>query len=212
MNYIYDVILNFNKDFLYEFFEWNKEDILVNIKRIQIFKIDDNDMFNIKNHTVKIEKEFLNNIYNKTEVFGNKNIEYACLFSSPNETIACMFNKSGEIIEKSNLLLEENDEILELYRNFKVCKYKITKINNNKNLNFYTRFEKDMIKVIKNELNKIEKENNIDKLKYIHYEYFNKIDTVTMMIKNLKEACNNFDDKLNDIYNILVLSTVKNKN
>ena len=43
MNFIYDIVLNFNKDF-YNFFEWNKNDNIINVKKIPIFLID-NDTF-----------------------------------------------------------------------------------------------------------------------------------------------------------------------
>ena len=33
MNFIYDIVLNFNKDY-YDFFEWNKKDSVINIKKI----------------------------------------------------------------------------------------------------------------------------------------------------------------------------------
>ena len=40
MNYIYDIVLNFNKE-LYEFFEWKDDDNLINIRKIPLIKIND---------------------------------------------------------------------------------------------------------------------------------------------------------------------------
>ena len=34
MNYIYDIVLNFNKDY-YEFYEWKKSDKVINVKKIK---------------------------------------------------------------------------------------------------------------------------------------------------------------------------------
>ena len=38
MTYIYDILLNFNEEY-YEFYDWNKEDTIVHIKKIPIYKI-----------------------------------------------------------------------------------------------------------------------------------------------------------------------------
>ena len=43
---IYDIVLNFNKEFL-DFFEWDKHDILIHVRKIPIFKIKNN--INLKN-------------------------------------------------------------------------------------------------------------------------------------------------------------------
>ena len=43
MNYIYDIVLNFNKEY-YNFFEWNKRDNIVNVKKIPLIFVY-NDTF-----------------------------------------------------------------------------------------------------------------------------------------------------------------------
>ena len=45
MNFIYDIVLNFNKDY-YDFFEWNKKDNIISIKKIPLFFVK-NDIFKI---------------------------------------------------------------------------------------------------------------------------------------------------------------------
>ena len=39
MNFIYDIVLNFNKEYYY-FFEWSRKDNVINIKKIPFFLID----------------------------------------------------------------------------------------------------------------------------------------------------------------------------
>ena len=39
MTYIYDVTLNFN-EILYDFFEWNNSDTLTHIRKIPMFKVN----------------------------------------------------------------------------------------------------------------------------------------------------------------------------
>ena len=43
MNYYYDFILNFNKERepYYNFYEWEKDDDLVKIKKIPIFRVEE---------------------------------------------------------------------------------------------------------------------------------------------------------------------------
>ena len=42
MNYVYDIYLNLN-NVLYDFFDWDKNDKLIHIKKIPIFKIWNKD-------------------------------------------------------------------------------------------------------------------------------------------------------------------------
>ena len=58
MNYAYDIILNFQKDY-YDFFEWNKNDEILHIRKIPIFKISNTDYQLFKNSTVKFNKDFV---------------------------------------------------------------------------------------------------------------------------------------------------------
>ena len=46
MNYIYDVLLNFN-DKLYEFYDWNKSDDVKHVRRVPIFKISTKQFLDI---------------------------------------------------------------------------------------------------------------------------------------------------------------------
>ena len=68
MSYIYDIILNFQKNY-YEFYEWNDEDEITHIKKIPIFKTTTIDFQTIKKDTIKFSEKFLETINNKTEKF-----------------------------------------------------------------------------------------------------------------------------------------------
>ena len=48
MNYIYDIILNFQER-IYDFYEWNKTDVITHIRKIPVFKISSKDLYNIGN-------------------------------------------------------------------------------------------------------------------------------------------------------------------
>ena len=58
MDYIYDIILNFQNNY-YEFYEWKKEDKIINIKKILVYKISNEDYLSLKYNDVIIDmKEF----------------------------------------------------------------------------------------------------------------------------------------------------------
>ena len=46
MNFIYDILLNFNNEY-YEFYDWNNDDKLTHIRKMPIFKISDDALKNI---------------------------------------------------------------------------------------------------------------------------------------------------------------------
>ena len=71
MIYIYDILLNFNTS-LIEFFEWKENDLIKYIKKIPIYKVSDDFLYNLVNNEIKIESNFLNNIKDKT-LFDNQN-------------------------------------------------------------------------------------------------------------------------------------------
>ena len=67
MIYIYDILLNFNTS-LIEFFEWEENDLIKYIKKIPIYKVSDDFLYNLVNNEIKIESNFLNNIKDKNNV------------------------------------------------------------------------------------------------------------------------------------------------
>ena len=66
MNYIYDVLANFN-DCFYDFYDWNDSDNIIHIKKLPILKVSI-DFFNkIKYCDVLVGSCLLEKIYRKTE-------------------------------------------------------------------------------------------------------------------------------------------------
>ena len=54
MNYIYDILLNFN-NIPYDIFEWNKDDKILHIRKIPLIKLSTFDLSNLVNKKVKID-------------------------------------------------------------------------------------------------------------------------------------------------------------
>ena len=115
MEYIYDIVLNFN-DCYYEFYEWNSKDKIINVKKIPVYRINDIDYLSFK--------------YNKVSIVNKFNQNYNIyLVTNTLEVMAIMLDKSGNIIKRSSLLLEEADEVLEISE-----KLEVTNITYKKNI------------------------------------------------------------------------------
>ena len=214
MNYIYDVTLNFNKNNLYEFYEWKDEDDPEFILKIPVFKISYDDFINIKNSDIIVNKNFLNLILDKTEVYAPnsiKIIKYSCIFSCEKSAVAIEFDSDGKSYMKSNLSIDEEEEIFDY-----ICdvKYSIIdyKIKNKKNMkiDFSTRNEREVQKYLLNVLNKMIKNKEYSKLKYIFYEIYNeKIDDIEKIYSKLVNITKNKDNKFIKLKDLIYL--IENK-
>lgn len=206
MNFIYDILLNFNKEY-YEFYEWNLDDDICHIRKMPIFKLTTKQLTDMFNNEIQVESNFMKYIYNKTEVFTKneiKTINYACLLSDGDNVLAVKFNKNGVIISKSSLLIEEEEEVTDLVLRMKLkpIDYKITKIGNH--FQFKTRKEKEIEKFIKT---KIKEETNLEKLRYLYFDCFGKkeLDRDKIINRIRKEIDTNWDEIYLKIYNFFKL-------
>ena len=206
MNFIYDILLNYN-DLLYDFFDWNMNDKITHIRKIPLFKVSADIFSKVKNNKVKLDMNFLENIYNKTEIFKNhkvEKLEYAFLISDGLDTFSVVLDKNGNSIKYSSLLLDENDEVLEVCERLeeKNIKFKIIKKHDQKI--YFTRKDVDMINYIRKELKTIKDD---EKAKYIYYELFDKkSDDIKYIKEEFKKVIKNIDDKFYlKIYNLLKL-------
>jgi len=208
MTYVYDLILNFN-DELYDFYEWNTDDNLYHIKRINLIKIDGKAYNDIIDNKVKLNDELLLSIFNKCEYIDNRKIltiPYAILLSDSYRVMAIILDMNGNIIKYSSLLLDEEEEVLDVTERLGVLKldYKIKekKIKNN-----LTRYENNILKYIRKDLIKSYKEKNINKLKYLYYEYFNRhCDDIDNIYNSLMNELNEYNVKHSNLYNLIKLS------
>ena len=204
MNYIYDILLNFQKEF-YDFYEWNQNDKLIHIKKIPIFKINDNDYINIKNSLIKIDKNFLLKIFNKTEMLTKtktRKLNYLFLISTGYESMGIKLNKNGININKSSLLLNENEEISNIAYNLETTTIKY-EIIQKKNKNYLlTRKEQEVQNYILKKLNKLNKLKKIEILKFLYLECFNKKENnPNTIINNLEYEIKNNTKNYEIIYN-----------
>lgn len=189
MNYIYDVLLNFQKDF-YDFYEWNEDDEIIHIRKMPLFYISNKDYNIIKNSIVCFNKDFCDKIHNRTEKFKKINVallNYVFLISNGKETMALKLNKNGVTTHKSSLLLDENEEISEMAEDLKLYNLEYKIINSN-DISFNTRYEKENIVDISNKLCFLYNHKEDDKLKFLYLECFGKVeDDVNKVFNKLQK-------------------------
>ncbi|MBR3199301.1 MAG: hypothetical protein IKG27_04735 [Bacilli bacterium] len=201
MNYIYDIYLNFNNSF-YDFYEWNKRDKIIHIRKIPTIKVSKKDFYNIKYNKIKISKDFLKTIHNKTEQFNNNKIKYCTIISDEKDIIAIKFDKNGINHMKSSLYIDEKEEIINIIKKQKEYKIKYNILKKFKN-NFKTRFEIENEKYILNELNKIYLNKDYQKINYICLECFRKKEkNINEAIKKIKKEITKETDNFYKIFNI----------
>ena len=200
MNFIYDVVLNFNKNY-YEFYEWDKSDNILSVKKIPIFIVNNDNFKIIKYDIVTLDKDFVNLIKDKTYTYNRTKIGNACLISNGKEGFGILINDDGLVIKKSSLLLDEEEEVLdEIFDNdiFDINIVKRKKIN----IQNGNRIERDKKEFL---VKYITTENNSTNLKYLYYDYYEKEEDDTSIIKDklIKEIRGNWNKKFNNLYDIV---------
>lgn len=185
MNYVYDILTNFNENF-YDFYDWNLNDDVKHIRRIPLIKIESYKLNEIKNNIVKFDQEFLDMIKNRTEFFlgrGIKVLKYACLLTDGMDVFGINI---GEKFKYTSLQIDEELDILESM-SFKEYELKYEVIGKKEPI-LKTRYKIEQEKKIKEKLNYLYEENNVSKIKYLYYECFNKKEN---KISNILEILNN---------------------
>lgn len=202
MNYIYDILLNFN-NIPYDIFEWNKDDKILHIRKIPLIKLSTFDLSNLVNKKVKIDNEFLIKIYKRTEQYNKKVLDYAFLATDGKMVIA--FKIEQNKIKYSQLFLDEEMEVLDFSSNLNVSSIKYQIINDRKIDYLQTRNQQYIKKFIYDQLKKI---NDADKLNFLYLECFNKKSNDTL--KDIYyELDHNFENVYIKLYKVLKMTLIK---
>ena len=206
MNYIYDIYLNLNET-LYDFFDWNKNDKLLHIKKIPVIRVNEETIKSLIYNNIKICNNLLIQIYDKTEVWNiNRKITYCALFASNTEILAIEFNKNGNNISKSFLYIDEELEVLEIVNKLseKIIDFQI--LNKQKN-SFKTRKQIKEDNFICKELKNMDE----SRLSYIYFECFGKKEkNKKIMLENINKLQKNSKIYKN-LYDILKLTATTKK-
>ncbi len=213
MVYIYDILLNFNNDFL-EFYEWDKNDNILHIKKMPMLKVDSKLIEDVLSKKVQFDDPFIMEILNKTEVFDNKKIKtikYACILTDTYRTIGVLLTDDYIVAKVSDLLLDENEDALDISRRigFRNLAYNIIGVK--KNYSFLTRNEVKIKKYLIREIKLAYKEQDKIKLSYLYFELFNK--NVTDIEKIFEDLMLSLNEEINEkhkkLYELVKLASTK---
>ena len=213
MTYIYDILLDFNADF-YEFYEWEKKDTIIHIKKIPIFKVDNMMLDDLLTKKIQINDPFSFEILNKTEVFENKKIKtikYAALFTDSYRVVAALLNDDLVVTRLSDLQLDEELDALAISKRCNLIPITYNIIGTKKDYKFLTRNEIKIKKYLLAEIKNAYKENDIKKLEYLYFEFFNKVPKEETKI--IEELVLSLDLEVNDkhkkLYELMKLANEK---
>ena len=210
MNYYYDIILNWSEDKAYDFYEWNDFDSLELIKKIPLFKIKHKAFLDIATNSIKVDQKFLELIADKTLVSDKKNfkrIEYACLFTDTKNVYALEFDKEGNSISRSKLLVDDELNVLECIYGMKETQLEYV-VKENLKMDSTLRQIKEAKKLIVLEINNLYQNKDIAKLKYLYYEYKKEnIDDIDYIYEVIMHDLNKeFNEDILKLYYIIKLS------
>lgn len=208
MTYVYDLVLNFNEK-LYDFYEWDRNDSYFHIKKIGLIKVDSKTYNEIIDHKVRFNDDYFINVFHKCEYYDKKKIktfDYAFLLTDSYRTIALMLDEELNVIKYSSLLLDEEEEVNEISSRVPLINLEYNIIEKN-DLSDLTRYEKRILNYIEKDLCKSYKNKDLNKLRYLYYEYFNEeSDNLEEIYKSLINTLDKYNIRHNNLYKLIKLS------
>lgn len=204
MKNVYDILVNFKKR-AYEFYEWNKEDDIEHIKVIPSFKVSSKCLYDFINYRVKVDKGFLNQIYGKSETFNNhliKTIDYACILHNDDACLAVEFNSDGNLIGKSRLLFDEEEDVISQSSN--LDEITLSYIIEDKTIidKKYTRKELNTVSILERYLDNLYNKKEEEEIKYMYFECFD------LMEEDIKKAYDNLKISVKEA-NLVVIERLR---
>ena len=202
MNYIYDIILNFNEEF-YDFYEWKNNDNVINVRKIPVLKVDENTYISLKNNKVQVSMETIDSLKKNFSLYNEK-IEgnIICLITNGMSAFGVMFNNNGYLIKRSGMLFDEEEEVIDESENIKEVKIDFIK-NEKQKSNNISRIVKEKQKFIKDYISSLDDELT---LKYIYYDYFEKEEDKNNIKEILLSEINSeWNSKLSKLYDLTKL-------
>lgn len=213
MNYMYDILLNFtNSKKVYEFFEWESTDVIINVKKIPIFKIAKETLWDLLNYRIKVDKSFFKKIENTSIVYkqNKKRFKHLAIFSDGSKAIGINLNDNGIVEYKSSMLLDEEEEATYIAEKLQLEKLEYQKLEKLKKEEFITRKEEEEKTFLLKEINLLYKNNDLEKLKYLYIEYFDKKEeNIDNIYNKLITSLDSIDEKHEELYQLLKLTCKK---
>jgi hypothetical protein len=206
MNYIYDIFLNFNTE-LYDFFDWNSNDNMIHIKKIPIYRVSTKVLNDMRLRQIKIEKNRLEEIENKTELFSrlkNTSLKYAALFTDTEDVLALTLDRQGNSVQTSKLLIDEDIEVLECSSRYKLVNIRYTSKKALHINDLETRRQRNVDQTIFKELSKLYKSKNYETLEYLYYELFNQKErNINIIYSKLKKCIKKYNKQMTTFLDLI---------
>jgi len=171
MLYIYDILVNFmDGERVYEFFEWDTRDIIEHIRKIPVIRVNEKAFYDLVYNQVVVDRDFLDLIKDKTYTY-KEGVEYAVIISNLDRCYALEFNSKGEVVFRSSLLIDEEDEVIECSRKLDEfdVNYTLVRMIDRDSSNFTRKEEMDR-NMLKRELITTYEGKNYEKLNYLYEE------------------------------------------
>ena len=203
MNYIYDIVLNFQTNY-YQFFEWNRTDKIKNISKIIVYHILDQDLIDLTHNQIIISEPFLSILKEDNKRYK----KIMCLVSNAKQTIGLLFANDGTLLKRSSLLFEEETEVNNFAKELPLTSISY-KINNKQEPVNTLRVEIEKKDILVQYINQT---TDILTLKYLYYEYFKEECNEVAEIKTtlLKIVEEEWTPKKNNLYQLIDILTKKN--
>ena len=209
MNYVYDILSNFNQE-LYDFYDWDKNDNFTHLRKVPSFRVSKEVLVDLMFKKVKIKGNLLKLIKDKTQVFTKEGvdvIEYCFIVSDSVNALGVILDEDGVVYKRSKFLVSEELEINKCLKTSKIYNVEYNLLSSKTHYSNMTRNEEKVSNLILNELELIM--DSTDKIDYLYYEWFNKeaaINAYTLLVKSIKK---DYTDKHREFYSLLNMLTVK---
>ena len=173
MNYVYDILSNFNQE-LYDFYDWDKNDNFTHLRKVPSFRVSKEDLVDLMFKKVKIKGNLLKLIKDKTQVFTKEGvdvIEYCFIVSDSVNALGVILDEDGVVYKRSKFLVSEELEINKCLKTSKIYNVEYNLLSSKTHYSNMTRNEEKVTNLILNELELIM--DSTDKIDYLYYEWFN---------------------------------------
>lgn len=173
MNYVYDILSNFNQE-LYDFYDWDKNDNFTHLRKVPSFRVSKEVLVDLMFKKVKIKGNLLKLIKDKTQVFTKEGvdvIEYCFIVSDSVNSLGVILDEDGVIYKKSKFLVSEELEINKCLKTSKIYNVEYNLLSSKTHYSNMTRNEEKVTNLILSELELIM--DSTDKIDYLYYEWFN---------------------------------------
>lgn len=179
-------------DHLWHFYEWEKSDFLTYVKKIPLFRVDFETIKDFLTFHVCVDSSFVSEIAHKTVVRSQDEVlDYAFLMSDSKNSLAVLLNEEGKVIALSSVLISDDNNINEFMYTLKEKTIPYECMEKRK-YHHELRQKEKMRQVIQIELSTLKKDQNLNKLKYLYYEWFGHDETdFFKMYQEMQEALQN---------------------